>query len=209
MGAALIPLHQQGICIMNYMDNCAPTKQQVRSNTEDVLLHVLCYCLNPQRILMLREQVSYLMGKISVKCGQTLLSLMAAASQFVPLGLLHMRCLQQWFIRNKVNPHKDSQINFVSGSRVCPIHEMVVFNARPPARGRVSSRETITTDASKPGWGAMWKNCPVQDSWQLAVHINLLEMEAVQQALKHFLPDLGRKHHCVAICETVPRWCTI
>lgn len=44
-------------------------------------------CLNPQRILILREQISYLMGKsqISVKCGRTLLSLMAAASRVVPL----------------------------------------------------------------------------------------------------------------------------
>lgn len=137
MDASLIPLCQQGIRIMNYMDNwllCAPTKQQARSNTEDVLLHLLSLglmlnkekscltpcrmvlylglvldsmtmraCLNPQRILMLREQKSYLMGKsqISVKCGRTLLSPMAAASQVVPLGLLHMRWLHQWLIHTR------------------------------------------------------------------------------------------------------------
>lgn len=98
MDAALIPLCQQGIRIMNYMDDwliCAPTKQQAWSNTKDVLLHLLrlglmlnkeksCLtlcrtvlylglvldsmtmkdCLNPQRILMLREHISYLISDI-------------------------------------------------------------------------------------------------------------------------------------------------
>ncbi|KAL0151074.1 hypothetical protein M9458_053587, partial [Cirrhinus mrigala] len=62
--------------------------------------------------------------------------------------------------------------------------------------GPQCSRETITTDASQAGWGAVWRGNPVQGKWDapwIGVHINLLELEAVFRALIHFLPQLQEK----------------
>ena len=59
--------------------------------------------------------------------------------------------------------------------------------------GQRSSRETVTTDASSLGWGAMWQGCPVQGLWESTwqgVHVNLLELEAVRRALVYFLLSL-------------------
>lgn len=92
---------------------------------------------------------------MSVKCGHRLLSQMAAASQVVSRFTSHAAVKAVVFL-----------FVFANGSRVCPSHGMVVFNARLPSSGlgQVCSRKTITTDASKIGWGAMWKNCPVRGS---------------------------------------------
>ncbi len=62
--------------------------------------------------------------------------------------------------------------------------------------GPLCSRETITTDASQAGWGAVWRGNPVQGKWEaswIGEHINLLELEAVFRALIHFLPQFQEK----------------
>ena len=50
---------------------------------------------------MLREHLSRfsVTKQVTVKFGRRLLGLLAAAAEAVPLGLLHMRPLQQWFAR--------------------------------------------------------------------------------------------------------------
>lgn len=59
-------------------------------------------CLTPQKFQMLMKDISPPVGntQISVKCAQSTSpdpGLMAAASQVVPLALLHMLPLQQLF----------------------------------------------------------------------------------------------------------------
>ncbi len=59
--------------------------------------------------------------------------------------------------------------------------------------GLLCSRETIKTDASQAGWGAVWRGNTVQRKWDaswIGAHINLLELEVVFRALIHFLPQL-------------------
>ncbi len=62
--------------------------------------------------------------------------------------------------------------------------------------GPLCSRETITTDASQAGWGAVWRGNTVQGKWEaswIGEHINLLELEAVFRALTHFIPQFQEK----------------
>ena len=52
---------------------------------------------------------------------------------------------------------------------------------------------TITTDASKTGFGGHMKNQIYQGVWtktEAKQHINILEMEAVIRTIKYFLPQL-------------------
>ncbi|KAI2665262.1 ORF V: Enzymatic polyprotein [Labeo rohita] len=66
-----------------------------------------------------------------------------------------------------------------------------------PVLGAPCRCVTLTTDASLTGWGAVMSGHTARGLWsghQLTWHINCLEMMAVFQALKHFLPDL-RDHH--------------
>ena len=63
--------------------------------------------------------------------------------------------------------------------------------------GVVSHRKVVSTDASNLGWGALFEGRPVFGHWsdqENLLHINCLEMLAVEKALMHFLPFL-RGHH--------------
>jgi len=56
-----------------------------------------------------------------------------------------------------------------------------------------SATVTITTDASKTGFGGHMKKQIFQGKWtelEQSLHINLLELEAVIQTVAHFLPQL-------------------
>lgn len=61
--------------------------------------------ISPQRQSVFKECLSEFLKKeqVTVRLGRRLLSLMAAVSQGVPLGLLHMRPLQQWLAKYKVS----------------------------------------------------------------------------------------------------------
>lgn len=63
MNAALVFLHWQGICIMNYLDDwliCAPTKKQTRSNTEEERYRLFLVLKKEKSCLTLCSMVSYL-----------------------------------------------------------------------------------------------------------------------------------------------------
>ncbi|XP_056260073.1 uncharacterized protein LOC130186807 [Seriola aureovittata] len=145
--------------------------------------------LTQKRTVVLMESLSQLtVGKhITVKCARRLLGLMAAASQVVPLGLLHMRPLQRWLARHRVSPHEDS-LRAIPVSSTC-LPAVAWWTTALGLRegvplGPVCSRVTITTDASEAGWGALWRG----------THINLLELEAVYRALVRFLLVIRGKH---------------
>ncbi|XDV46682.1 hypothetical protein PO909_014524 [Leuciscus waleckii] len=59
--------------------------------------------------------------------------------------------------------------------------------------GAISRRKVISTDASNLGWRALFEGRPVFGQWsdrEKRLHINCLEMMAVENALRHFLPHL-------------------
>ncbi len=67
------------------------------------------------------------------------------------------------------------------------------FLSQGPVLGAPCPHVTLTTDASLTGWGAVMSGhsaLGLREGPHLMWHINCLEMVAVFQALKHFLPDL-------------------
>jgi len=158
--------------------------------------------LSPARIasiLAAVEQVK-LGQSLTVKQFQRLLGLMAAASNVIPFGLLHMRPLQ-WWLRTKGFSPRGNPFRRIVSSRRC--HRALImwkdpwFLSQGPVLGALCRRVMLTTDASLTGWGAIMSGRPAQGLWgdhHRLWHINCLEMLAVFQALKHFLPDL-RGHH--------------
>lgn len=158
--------------------------------------------LTSQRQLVLEECLSRLLWKeqVTVKFGRRLLGLLAAASQVVPLGLLHMRPLQLWLAKYKVSPYENGQ-RLIPRDRDC-LPTVQWWLSTPGLKegvtlGPLCSREMITTDASLEGWGAVWRGNPAQGQWDASwkgAHINLLELEAVFRALIYFRPRLREKH---------------
>ena len=126
-----------GVRMASYLDDwltCAPSERQARSNTEVVLAlnreksclitsrtvtylglvldsNVMRASLTPKRLSVLREHLSCfsVTKQVTVKFGQRLLGLLVAATQAVPLGLLDMHPLQQWFARHRVSPLEDGR----------------------------------------------------------------------------------------------------
>lgn len=139
---------------------------------------------------------------------QKLLGLMAAASQSLPLGLLHMRPLQAWF--NRMVPHPMLNRNrLVTVSKYClrtlswwkqPAHLRLGVRL-----GAVTRREVVTTDASNHGWGGVWNGRGAQGVWRppwLGRHINLLELQAVFLTLQFFLEEIRGRHLLVRTDNT-------
>ncbi len=137
---------------------------------------------------------------VTVKQFQRLLGLMAAASSVIPIGLLYMRPLQ-WWLKTKGFSPRGNLLRMIKVTRRClralDMWRQPWFLSQGPALGAPCRRVTLATDASLTGWGAVMSGHPVRSLWRgqhLAWHINRLEMLAVFQALRHFLPDL-RNHH--------------
>ena len=62
---------------------------------------------------------------------------------------------------------------------------------------------TLFTDASSSGWGAQLGSCSTQGQWsasQRSWHINVLEMKAVINAVRDFLPHLRSRVVCL-MCD--------
>ncbi|KAI2647549.1 Transposon Ty3-G Gag-Pol polyprotein [Labeo rohita] len=134
---------------------------------------------------------------LTVKQFQQLLGLMAAASNVIPFGLLYMRPLQWWLKTFHDQGHAE-----------CLALDMwrnPWFLSQGPVLGAPCRRVTLATDASLTGWGAVMSGHTARGLWrghQLTWHINCLEMLAVFQALKHFLPDLRDRHVLVRTDNT-------
>ncbi len=137
---------------------------------------------------------------LTVKQFQRLLGLMAAASNVIPIGLLYMRLLQ-WWLKTKGFSPRGNPLRMIKVTRRClralDMWRQPWFLSQGPVLGAPCRRVTLATDASLTGWGAVMSGHPARGLWRghhLAWHINRLEMLAVFQALKYFLPDL-RGHH--------------
>ena len=158
--------------------------------------------LSTQRVASLERCLSLfrLRETVSMELCQRMLGLMAAASQALPLGLLHQRPLQAWFNAFALHPRRDKHRR-LRVSRTCweaLRWWKVPSNIRQGVRlGPIFRREVITTDASNQGWGAVWNGTGTRGVWSgpwRSAHINALELRAVDLALRHFLPVLLGKH---------------
>ncbi|KAI2644944.1 Transposon Ty3-I Gag-Pol polyprotein [Labeo rohita] len=79
------------------------------------------------------------------------------------------------------------------------------FLNQGPVLGAPCRCVMLATDTSLFGWGAVISGHPARGLWSghhLTWHINRLEMLAVFQALKHFLPDLRDRHVLVRTDNT-------
>ncbi len=158
--------------------------------------------LSPARIESILSAVKRIRLGQSLTVGQfqRLLGLMAAASNVIPVGLLHMRPLQ-WWLRTKGFSPRGNPFRMIKVTRRC-LRALVMwkqpwFLSQGPMLGASCRRKTLTTDASLTGWGAILEGRSGQGLWRdhhLSWHINRLEMLAVFLALKNFLADL-RGHH--------------
>ncbi|KAI2660091.1 Transposon Ty3-G Gag-Pol polyprotein [Labeo rohita] len=145
---------------------------------------------------------------LTVKQLQQLLGLMAAASNVIPFGLLYMRPLQWWLKTRGFSP-RGNPLRMIKVTRRClralDMWRNPWFLSQGPVLGAPCRRVTLATDASLTGWRAVMSGHTARGLWrghQLTWHINCLEMLAVFQALKHFLPDLRDRHVLVRTDNT-------
>ncbi len=137
---------------------------------------------------------------MSVGLCRKLLGLMAAASPFLPLGLLHMRPFLWWMKSLGIRSSWPSlPLLKVSGAcfRTLLVWRDPSFLLSGVRMGVICHRQMITTDASLSGWGAVFEGRMAYGVWSgkyLALHINGLELRAVHLALTHFLPFLTHSH---------------
>ncbi len=137
---------------------------------------------------------------LTVKQFQRLLGLMAAASNMIPFGLLHMRPLQ-WWLRTKGFSQRGNPLRTIKVTQRClralDMWRKPWFLSQGLSLGAPCHRVMLTTDASFTGSGAVMIGRSARGLWEghhLTWQINCLEMFAVFRALKHFLPEL-REHH--------------
>ncbi len=154
--------------------------------------------MSPARIESILTEVKRVKEgqSLTVKQFQTLLSLMAAASKVIPIGLLYMRPLQ-WWLKTKGFSPRGNPLRTIKVMwrwlRALDMWRQPWFLSQGPVLGAtMSPRNARDGCIPHPMSGH-----PAHGLWRghhFTWHINQLEMLAVFQALKHFLPDL-RDHH--------------
>ncbi|XDV12998.1 hypothetical protein PO909_001522 [Leuciscus waleckii] len=126
-----------------------------------------------------------------------MLGLMASASSVLQPGLLRMRPLQYWL---KARAPRRA---WTSGLACLKVDQKCVAALKPwtvtdwyrsgVSLGTSSSVKVVSTNASTSGWGALLEGRPLFGQWserEKLLHINCLEMMAVDNALRRFLsPD--------------------
>ncbi|XP_077388987.1 uncharacterized protein LOC144026275 [Festucalex cinctus] len=130
-----------------------------------------------------------------------LLGKLTSMTAVVPLGLLTLRPLQRWLngfhLDAKWHRHRRLRVSRRCLLALAPWRERAFLLSGVPLGVAPARRETITTDASLTGWGAVWQHRTAQGSWSVrdrVDHINVLELRAVYLALMHFLPYLSGRH---------------
>ncbi|KAL0199319.1 hypothetical protein M9458_007859, partial [Cirrhinus mrigala] len=210
--AALSPLWQTGIRILNYLDDwllIAHSRDLLCEQRDLVLRHLSHLGLQVNREkskLSPVQRISFLgveLDSVSMTARltnehahhsdtkQRLLGHMAAA--VTPLDLLHMRPLQRWF-HDRV-------------PRWAWHRGTLRIGISPQCRRLFSPPEhlVVYTNASSTGWGAICNGQAASGSWtgpRLQWHINCLELLAVLLALRRFRPTLRHKHVLVRTDST-------
>ncbi len=207
MDAALSPLRQMGIRILNYLDDwliLAQSEVELLSHRTLILSHFRAPgTISPERALAIQKLAATFKSDTTrpLKVFQRMLGLMAAASPVLQLGLLRMRPLQHW-LKPRV-PHNawrhgrlHIRVNQACVTALTP-WKNPRWMEKGVAMGLVHTRKVVTTDASNTGWGALCEGKPTFGHWsktESGFHINCLEMLAVCRACQFFLPDLIGRH---------------
>ncbi|XP_075959924.1 LOW QUALITY PROTEIN: uncharacterized protein LOC142963104 [Anarhichas minor] len=166
--------------------------------------------LTEARVLSLTHCLSLfrLWKAVSFRLCLRLLGLMASVISVVQLGLLKMRAFQRWVAALRLCPrrHLSRRVKISPACVVTlrPWGDSTALTSGVPL-GTVSSRVTLTTDASLSGWGATMLGRTVNGTWdprQAQMHVNLLELWAVFYALKHFQTFLQGRHVLVKTDNT-------
>ncbi len=123
------------------------------------------------------------------------LGLVASLKCMVPQCMLRMRLVQLHVLRH-FHSHRDSlsrRIQKTSRVKVALRWWTQPANVRPGMSFHPAiPSSTLTTDASKAGWGAHWRNIQLSGTWSRSIarhHINSLELWAIHLALRRL-----RKH---------------
>ena len=135
---------------------------------------------------------------------QRMMGLMASASTVLRLGLLHWVCYN---VPRAECPGLVPAKVWKTGLLRLTINLTCVAALKPWTYtgwyqagvnlGAASQIKVISTDASSTGWGALYEGRPSMGLWsdgEKRLHINCLEMKAVENALQFFLPVL-KNHH--------------
>jgi hypothetical protein len=192
------------------------------------------------RVAALVACASQLLGRSTavVRAVLRLLGLMASMVDVVPLCRMHMRPLQLHLLQSyRAGVHPLDRVINIPGSLrptlqwwASPGHLRVGVVFPPP-----QTSLTLTTDASKQGWGAHLLSHRLSGLWsptQARYHINILELWAVFLSLRRLSPLVAGKRiairsdsmtvvayinkqggtRSVSLCREVSkllRWCTI
>lgn len=173
---------------------------------DSVLMHV---CLTPDKALNLKQAAADLLLSTNPTIREVarVLGLMVSSFPGVAYGPLHYRCLEG----DKTTALKMTQWNF--NAKMCISDQAkeeltwwidsIETAYNPINRGDVDF--TITSDASKQGWGAACNDCSTGGLWtaeEAMEHINFLEMLAVLFALQSFHTLIHGKHIRVMVDNT-------
>ncbi|GAA6099882.1 uncharacterized protein LOC124401124 [Tachysurus ichikawai] len=144
-----------------------------------------------------------------------MLGLMASVISVVYLGLLKMRDFQRQITRlrlcSRQHLSRPVRINHAFAEALRHWKSPAMLRSGIPL-GAVSSRVTMTTDASLNGWGATLMGRDVNGAWPpqlMHKHINYLELLAVWLALKHFLSFLKGRHVLVKMASQENAQCPL
>ncbi|XP_074533298.1 uncharacterized protein LOC141796211 [Halichoeres trimaculatus] len=188
---------------VNYKKSCLKPSQRV--TFIGVTLDTLAMKAQPSshrvddvlRLLMLfkgRKTLTYITF-------QRLLGKLTSMTTVVPLGLLLLRPLQRWLnsfhLDTKRHRYRKLRVSQQCLLALAPWRDRAFLSKGVPLGVVPARRETVTTDASLSGWGAVWQHRTVQGLWSVqdsTSHINVLELRAVHLALRHFLPYLRGRH---------------
>ncbi len=207
MDAAISPLRQMGIRILNYLDDWLILAQSevelLRAPGAQGQFRQERTVIAPERALAIQKLAATFKSDTArpLKAFQRMLGLMAAASPALQLGLLCMRPLQRW-LKPRVphNAWRHGRLH-IRVNQACVTALTPWKNPRWMKKGvamrLVYNRKVVTTDASNTGWGALCGGKPTFGHWSKAekgYHINCLEMLAVCRACQFFLPDLIGRH---------------
>ncbi|CAC5376712.1 unnamed protein product [Mytilus coruscus] len=151
----------------------------------------------PERMTKLEMSIQNLMtGHNTARDYLVLLGLIASCIEMIPNAGLFMRPIQLHLLHYWKPSSKDllCQIPFTLHLKS---HLIWWLDRANTAKGRSlhqwSANITITTDASKTGFGGHMKGQIFQGKWtetQQSLHINILELDEVHRTVQHFLPQL-------------------
>ena len=156
---------------------------------------------SPERIERFIELRDTLMSQESASARSlaALLGQMESLSPLLPLGRLHKRPLQrQLKLRwNQTTDSWDELVSLVGWFKEAISQWMdIKWLTRGVPISLPTPQQELYTDASVVGWGAHFEEhsasgtwSPIQKSW----HINLLEMQAVLEAIQALLPHLSSR----------------